>query len=115
MRKDKLLTLPEASLFLNMNEEVVRRKAKAKEVPGSKILGTWRFYKPDLVEFLRSGYAVPDEVLQANIKGVKEKCQLAKEKAASIIQYGSPLKASQEYKDLLNAQREKMRKGMKRN
>ena len=50
-----LLTVKEAAQFLNLNEEVLRRKAKAGDIPGRKT-GVWLFYEPDLVAWLRGGY-----------------------------------------------------------
>lgn len=115
MSNDEVFDLKEAAEFLHFNEEVVRRSASAGKIPGRKILGRWRFSKLVLVEFLRTGYAAHGEMLQANHKGVLERCQLAKEKAASIITQGSRSKGLAEYTNLLVAQRAQMRKSTKKN
>lgn len=115
MNKDEVLNLKKAAEFLQLNREVVRRNACLGKIPGRKIIGRWRFYKPQLVEFLKTGYAAPDEMLQANHNGVEERCQLAKEKTANIIIQGSRSKGLAEYTSLLAARREEMRKGMKKN
>ena len=48
--------LEEAAAFLKMSPEALRRKAKAREIPGAKVGKCWCFYKPDLVAYLRSRY-----------------------------------------------------------
>ncbi|MCZ6653125.1 MAG: helix-turn-helix domain-containing protein, partial [Planctomycetota bacterium] len=59
------LTLEEAARFLKLSPEALRRKAKAGVIPGAKVGKCWCFYKPDLVDYLRSRYARPRQASQS--------------------------------------------------
>ncbi len=63
------LTLKEAARFLKLSPEALRRKAKAGEIPGAKPGKSWCFYKPDLVDYLRSRYARPRQASQSGKEG----------------------------------------------
>jgi hypothetical protein len=91
----KILTLKQAAEFLGMNREVLRRKAKAGEIPGTKELGDWRFIDDDLVSFLRGSYPSA-RVLQ----GQEEQC-CEKSKAVRITTLTSRLQTEKEYESLL--------------
>ncbi len=58
-------TLEEAARFLKLSPEALRRKAKANVIPGAKAGKRWCFYKPDLVDYLRSRYAHPRQASQS--------------------------------------------------
>ena len=51
----ELWTADEAASYLKLNIEVVRRKARAKQVPAVKMGGVWRYRKETLDEWLAQG------------------------------------------------------------
>jgi len=51
----EVLTLQEAAGFLRCSPDTVRRKARAGELPASKIGRVWRFRRADLDEWLAEG------------------------------------------------------------
>ena len=55
----KTLTLKEAAGLLHINPEVLRQRTKAGIIPGSKPGRCWVFIEEDLINFIRSQYAVP--------------------------------------------------------
>lgn len=58
----RTLNLQEAAEWLQMNPEVLRRKAKVGEIPAAKPGCRWIFLFDDLVSYVRSQYAVPAEL-----------------------------------------------------
>jgi excisionase family DNA binding protein len=62
---DMTMSLKEAARFLKFSQEALRRKAKAGVVPGAKLGKSWVFYKPDLVDYLRSRYPHPRQASQS--------------------------------------------------
>ncbi len=56
--------LIEAANFLRMNPEILRRKAFAGEIPGTKSGKGWVFLNIDLVAYLRSKYPANKQDLQ---------------------------------------------------
>ncbi len=55
----KTLDLQEAAAFLRMNPETLRRKTKARIIPGAKPGKSWVYVEEDLIDFIRSQYTVP--------------------------------------------------------
>jgi hypothetical protein len=58
------LDLHQAAAFLHMHPEEVRRRAKLGLLPGAKPGKSWIFIEDDLVDYVRSQYAVPRQALQ---------------------------------------------------
>ncbi len=58
----KIFDLQEAAALLRMNPETLRRKAKAGIIHGAKPGKCWIFLEKDLVDYVRSQYAVPAEL-----------------------------------------------------
>jgi len=50
---DEVLTSEEAAVFLKMSERTLLRLAAAGEVPGSKVGGSWRFLRSELVSRIK--------------------------------------------------------------
>lgn len=88
-----VLTLKQAAEFLQMDDETLRRKVVAGEIPGKK-LGNWRFVKEDLVTYIRSGYSSPA------LQGEENPCS-AKSKAQVSSTLASQTQAEKDYANLL--------------
>jgi excisionase family DNA binding protein len=58
----KTLDLEEASKFLKMHPQTVRRMAVAGELPAAKPGKCWAFIEDDLANWLRSRYVQPRQV-----------------------------------------------------
>ena len=58
------LDLNEAASFLKMNPEVLRRKARAGQVPGRKAGKCWIFVKEHLADWVSGRYSEPRRELQ---------------------------------------------------
>jgi excisionase family DNA binding protein len=58
MENDLVLTTEEAAEFLKLTPFTVRDYAKRRILPARKVGKGWRFYKPDLVAWLRD-YKTP--------------------------------------------------------
>ena len=50
------LSLEQASVYLRMSEEHLRRQTKIGNIPGAKLGKEWVFLKEDLVRYIRSQY-----------------------------------------------------------
>ncbi len=61
------MNINEASAFLRMNPEVLRRWAKAGRVPASKIGKRWLFLRSDLIDFIRSKQQQPTKTVWPSI------------------------------------------------
>jgi len=59
------LDLNEAAGFLKMNPEVLRRKARAGQVPGRKAGKCWIFVKEHLADWVSGRYSEPRRELRA--------------------------------------------------
>jgi len=59
----EVLNSEEAAQFLGVSAFTIREYAKAGTIPAKKIGKSWRFYKPDLVAWVR-GKAAPQEQAQ---------------------------------------------------
>jgi PTS system nitrogen regulatory IIA component len=53
MEAKEILTTDEAAEFLSLTPYTVREYAKKGLIPARKIGKSWRFYKPDLVAWVR--------------------------------------------------------------
>jgi len=53
------LDLQQAAKLLHIHPVTLQTKAKAGEIPGSKIGKSWVFIESDLIEFIRSNYRQP--------------------------------------------------------
>ncbi|MGZ5055277.1 MAG: helix-turn-helix domain-containing protein [Methylobacter sp.] len=58
------LLLQDAAIFLHMNPEVLRRKAKLGEIPGRKAGRKWVFVKEHLADFISGRYSVLERMPQ---------------------------------------------------
>jgi excisionase family DNA binding protein len=71
----EVLTLQEAAEFLRCSPDTVKRKARAGDLPASKIGRVWRFRRADLDEWLANGGTrreeLEDEGLLAAIEEAK--------------------------------------------
>ena len=96
------LDLNEAASFLKMNPEVLRRKAKAKEVPSRKAGKRWIFIKEHLADWVSRRYPEPGRELQVvdEFKQQEGKqCQSTSEKKRGG--FSSPHRTDAEYNRLL--------------
>jgi len=93
-RRIETLNLNQASAFLHMSGDSLRRKAKRGDVPGAcKIGRSWVFIKADLIRWMRAGSPCVTMV------GGKQ-CQLSNGMDSGILM--SPSKAQAEYENLLD-------------
>ena len=53
--EDEILTIDEAAKLLKMGKRAIYGLAKAREIPGKKVLGKWRFSKSALIKWVRDG------------------------------------------------------------
>ena len=58
----EVLNTEEAAQFLGISAFTIREYAKRGSIPANKIGKSWRFYKPDLVAWVRGGQAPQGEV-----------------------------------------------------
>ena len=58
------LDLVEAAEFLKINPEVLRRKAKSKQIPGKKVGKRWVFVKEHLADWVSDRYPASARGLQ---------------------------------------------------
>ncbi|WP_157204884.1 helix-turn-helix domain-containing protein [Methylomonas methanica] len=96
------LDLNEAALFLKINPEVLRRKAKSKQVPGKKVGKRWVFVKEHLADWVSDRYPASARNMQV-VDGYTSKenipCQSTSEKTHGG--FNSPRRTEREYNDLL--------------
>ena len=96
------LDLNEAASFLKMNPEVLRRKAKARQVPGRKAGKCWIFVKEHLADWVSGRYSEPRRELQVIDEPTKEdnkQCQSTGGKKRGG--FSSPHRTDAEYNNLL--------------
>ena len=56
---DEVLTLKELGILLKLNPEIVRRRAKAGDIPCGRLVGgRWRFNKRAVLDWLAQGPGV---------------------------------------------------------
>ena len=46
------MTVRDVAAFLNVDEKTIYRLAQKGDLPGFKVLGSWRFQKPDLESWI---------------------------------------------------------------
>ena len=51
---DPAMTVRDVATFLNVNEKTIYRLVTRGELPGFKVLGSWRFQKSDLKSWIES-------------------------------------------------------------
>jgi hypothetical protein len=98
------LDLNEAASFLKMNPEVLRRKARAGQVPGRKAGKCWIFVKEHLADWVSERYAEPRRGLQVIDDGYqpKEDIQPCRSiNAGKTGGFNSPHRTASEYSALL--------------
>lgn len=105
------LDLDEAASFLKMNPEVLRRKAKAGEVPGRKAGKRWIFIKEHLAEWVSGRYPEHRRELRV-IDGFKQTekikpCQFTNAMKTGRGGFNSPTQTENEYNDLLGLKTKK--------
>jgi excisionase family DNA binding protein len=47
------MTVRDVAAFLNVDEKTIYRLAQKGDLPGFKVLGSWRFQKPDLESWIQ--------------------------------------------------------------
>ena len=98
------LDLEEAAEFLKMNPEVLRRKAKAEEVPSRKAGKRWIFIREHLADWVSGRYPENGQGLRV-IDGGKQQTEEAKlcqsTHAGKFGGYNSPIQTESEYNKLL--------------
>src|SRR5688572_29591504 len=68
------LDLQQATAFLKMHPEEVRRRAKLGLIPGAKPGKAWVFLEDDLADYVRSHYAIPRQALQVTPRKEQQTC-----------------------------------------
>jgi hypothetical protein len=98
----KILNLDEAASFLKMSPEVLRRKAKAGEVPGKKAGKCWIFVQEHLADWVSGRYPDQRRGLQV-IDGFKQQDKKLCQSTSAMIRggYNSPHQTDAEYNRLL--------------
>ncbi|MES2902324.1 MAG: helix-turn-helix domain-containing protein [Pseudomonadota bacterium] len=66
--------LIEASKFLKMHPEEVRKRVKQGRLPGAKIGRAWVFLEDDLANFIRSNYSHPRQALEVTLRKETQSC-----------------------------------------
>ena len=93
--------LKEASVFLHMNAEVLRRKAKDGTVPARRAGRKWVFIREHLADWVSGGYTMSEKIPPLRLvstNGVKQ-CQSTKGGISGGS--NSQLPTGREYKELL--------------
>jgi len=84
----EVLTLEEAANFLRCSPDTVKRRARAGEVPASKIGRAWRFRRADLDQWLAEGgtrrQELEDEGLLMMIEERKAEVAAGRSKLVSL-------------------------------
>jgi hypothetical protein len=66
--------LAQASAFLHMHREEIRKRAKLGRLPGAKIGRAWAFLEDDLVDYIRANYSEGRQALQVTLRKEHESC-----------------------------------------
>ena len=95
------LNLEQASKFLNMNPEVLRRKAKLCQIPGKKPGKRWVFIKEHLADWISGRYPELGLKLRVidEIQPEETQCQFTNAEIPGG--YNSPTQTEKKYNDLL--------------
>jgi hypothetical protein len=94
------LDLNEASVFLKMNPEVLRRKAHLGEIPGKKTGKRWVFVREHLADWISGRYPVAGQNLRV-IDGIKQEATWQSTNEKTSGGFGLPHQMDDEYKNLL--------------
>ncbi|WP_426178091.1 helix-turn-helix domain-containing protein [Massilia sp. TWR1-2-2] len=86
------LNLAQASTFLHMHREEVRKRAKQGRLPAAKIGRAWVFLEDDLVDFIRANYSESRQALQVTLRKEQASCHSTN----AAIPGGSDLQPRQE-------------------
>lgn len=70
----KTLDLKQASEFLMMHPEEVRKRAKQGKLPGAKVGRAWVFIDDDLASFIRANYSYPRQALEVTVRKENQLC-----------------------------------------
>ncbi|WP_349496686.1 helix-turn-helix domain-containing protein [Sideroxydans sp. CL21] len=100
--------LEQAAEFLKLHPEELRRRAKGGRVPAAKVGKCWVFLKSDLVDYLRSLYAVPRQALQVMLGKELNPCHLSNAARSGGSTLPPPM--GNEYADLLAPKRNPSRR-----
>jgi excisionase family DNA binding protein len=98
-KKMQSLTVEEAANFLKMNAEVLRRKAKAGDIPAKKVGKRWVFILEHLADYV-SGRYIPHGRLLRVIDGGKS-CQSLNEQTVKTGLSKSHCQTESEYNKVL--------------
>ena len=60
------LTVRDVATFLNVDEKTIYRLVTKGDLPGFKVLGSWRFQKPDLESWIESRKQDAKQMYSAN-------------------------------------------------
>ena len=96
------LKLNEAASFLKMNPEVLRRKARAGQIPGRKAGKRWIFVKEHLADWVSGRYSNSrreQQVIDKFKQQDKKQCRSTSEKKRGG--FSSPHRTDAEYNKLL--------------
>ncbi|MDP1688894.1 MAG: helix-turn-helix domain-containing protein [bacterium] len=97
-----IFDLSEAANFLKMNPEVLRRKARAGQVPGRKAGKRWIFVKEHLADWVSGRYSEPRRELQVIDKSKPEDKKLCQSTSARKHGgFNTPHQTDAEYNKLL--------------
>jgi hypothetical protein len=92
------LDLKQAAQFLRLHPEELRQRAKRGLIPGAKVGRSWVFIEDDLVQYVRSLYAVPRQALQVTL-GKEMQCHFANAAGSGGSTFAPP--TGSEYAELL--------------
>lgn len=60
--RPELMDIQAAAVFLGINAEVLRRWARARQIPAAKLGREWRFSRRQLLAFVEAGGTIPTKV-----------------------------------------------------
>ena len=60
------MTVRDVAIFLNVDEKTIYRLVTKGELPGFKVLGSWRFQRRDLDKWIESQKQKPTSQIQLN-------------------------------------------------
>jgi excisionase family DNA binding protein len=81
----KTLTLEEAAALLKLHPEELRRRAKAGRIPAAKIGKRWVLVEEDLVNHIRSQYALRQwQALESDQPKGENRCRFSNAKEAAV-------------------------------
>jgi len=66
---DKAMTVKDVAEFLNVDEKTIYRLVQRGELPGFKVLGSWRFQTGDLHNWVKCQKQVASVAKNKRVKG----------------------------------------------